>query len=338
MRLLHSIKNVPVNNGLCALSLSSHMAYPASADSGLVQIFDAGNLQTRLKIAAHDSMLSAINFSSNGLLLATASTKGTVIRVFCVKNGQRCHEFRRGVKRYVQIASLNFSICANYVTASSNTETVHIFKIDPKSIESAERRSEERKMNSDVESDDENQNRAQEPSKWSMNFLSKAVQSYFPVGDVLYQDRAFAHVQLPEPGLKYECCITKVEKETRLLVACEDGFLYIYNLDDGKGGECKLIRAHDLRNPLFDITELGGFDSETSQHSVKSLVKSQRVVPEMTVSMAAGSYAGVLKGRAKDEMSGMFFLRFSRHFPCHFLLILQSNILKLTFKISHLIF
>jgi hypothetical protein len=66
---------------------------------------------------------------------------------------------------------------------------------------------------------------------------------------------------------------------------------------------------------LFDITELGGFDSETSQHSVKSLVKSQRVVPEMTVSMAAGSYAGVLKGRAKDEMSGMFFLRFSRHFP-----------------------
>lgn len=33
-----------------------------------------------------------------------------------------------------------------------------------------------------------------------------------------------------------------------------DGFLYIYNFDDVKGGECKLIRAHDLRNPLFGIT------------------------------------------------------------------------------------
>lgn len=156
MRLLHSIKNLPANrNGLCALSLNSHLAYPTSLENGDIQIFDAGNLQTRLKIKAHDSVLSAVNFSSNGLLLATASVKGTVIRIFCVKNGQRVCEFRRGVKRYVQIVSLNFSICANYVCVSSNTETVHIFKIDQKAIESAERNDE--KKEEEVEQDDDDE-------------------------------------------------------------------------------------------------------------------------------------------------------------------------------------
>lgn len=306
MRLLHSIKNIPVHNGLCALSLNSHLAYPTSIEHGTVQIFDAGNMQSRLKVNAHDSLLSALNFSSNGLLMATASLKGTVIRVFCVKNGQRVHEFRRGVKRYVQIESLNFSICANYVTVSSNTETVHIFKIDQKSIENAERRNEDKRISSSEGDSEEDETKAKVPesSRWSINFLSNAMQSIFPsnVSDVLNQDRAFAYVQLTEPGLKYQCCITKIEKETRLLVACEDGFLYIYELDEHKGGECKLITAHDLRGPLYDITELDSSENERSSHSIKSTTKSQ--VPSISTSLAAGSYAGVLRGRAKDEMTG----------------------------------
>lgn len=252
MRLLHSIKDLPENeHGLVALSLNSIVAYPISKDNGNVQIFDAGNLQKKLIVEAHDSVLSALSFSSNGLLLATASTKGTVIRVFCVKNGQRVVEFRRGVKRYAQIVSLNFSICSNYVSVSSNTETIHIFKIDPKAKESAERRQE--KIVS--ENGDETSSPPSDRSGF-MKAVSKAVNSIIPVSNVLSQDRAFAHVQLSEPGLKYQCVVTKLEKETRLLVACEDGFLYIYNLDDSNGGDCKLIRAHDLRSALYDITEL----------------------------------------------------------------------------------
>lgn len=132
------------------------------------------------------------------------------------------------------------------------------------------------------------------------------MQSYFPshVSDVLNQDRAFAFVQLSEPGLRYQCTVAKLEKETRLLVACEDGFLYIYNMDDSKGGECKLIRAHDLRNPLFDITELSGTDNESSVHSQPKSCKQQVMNANLTKSTAVGSYAGVLKGRAKDEMLG----------------------------------
>lgn len=104
-------------------------------------IFNANKLKTGLTIKAHDTALSALNFSPNGTMLATASERGTVIRVFCVKNGQRVQEFRRGVKRCVRIASLVFSTTGDFLCASSNTETVHIFKIDVKAVEAAERKS-----------------------------------------------------------------------------------------------------------------------------------------------------------------------------------------------------
>lgn len=318
MKQLHSIKNMANNPvGLCTLSLSSHLAYPISSTTGELQIFDAGNLTSRLKIKAHDSQLSAMNFSFNGMLLATASEKGTVIRVFCVKNGQKVHEFRRGLKRHVSIGSLNFSICASYVVASSNTETVHIFRIDPKSIEQAERRncidngsattpSANNNTGSSNNNDGDSENgsdseKAEDTSNggWGMSFITKAVTAYFPtnvVADVFSQDRAYATVQLAEAGLRYECVIAKVEKETRLLLASEDGFLYMYDFDDSKGGECKLIRAHDLRMPLHGITEvdIGGNENDTSILNVS-----------MTNSMmpAPGTYAGVLKGRPGDRMS-----------------------------------
>lgn len=62
--------------------------------------------------------------------VATASEKGTVIRVFNVSDGARLHELRRGMKRCATIFSLAFSPDALFLIASSNTETVHVFKLE----------------------------------------------------------------------------------------------------------------------------------------------------------------------------------------------------------------
>ena len=43
--------------------------------------------------------LAAVAFNPSGSKLATASERGTVIRVFNVTDGTRLLEFRRGVKR-----------------------------------------------------------------------------------------------------------------------------------------------------------------------------------------------------------------------------------------------
>lgn len=81
-------------------------------------------------IHAHDSPLAALAFSPNGLRIATASEKGTVIRIFSVTDGAKLFEFRRGVKRCVSISCLSFSMCGQFLSCSSNTETVHIFKLE----------------------------------------------------------------------------------------------------------------------------------------------------------------------------------------------------------------
>ena len=81
-------------------------------------------------IPAHDSPLAAMAFSYSGQQLATASERGTVIRVFNVADGSRLWEFRRGVKRCVAISSLAFSPDATFLCCSSNTETVHVFRLD----------------------------------------------------------------------------------------------------------------------------------------------------------------------------------------------------------------
>lgn len=81
-------------------------------------------------ISAHDSPLAAMKFNADGSKLATASEKGTVIRVFGCPSGDRLFEFRRGMKRCVTIYSLAFSLDSMYLAAASNTETVHVFKLD----------------------------------------------------------------------------------------------------------------------------------------------------------------------------------------------------------------
>lgn len=141
MQVVHTIRDTPPNSsGLCALAADSdhcYLAYPGSARTGEVQIFDAVNLHAKTMIPAHESPLAAIAFNPTGTEIATASEKGTVIRVFNVHDGAKLFEFRRGMKRCVSIASLSFSTCSKYLCCSSNTETVHIFKLENSAAEAA---------------------------------------------------------------------------------------------------------------------------------------------------------------------------------------------------------
>lgn len=237
MKVVHTIRDTPPNpTGLCELASDSdhcYLAYPGNSTVGEVQIFDAVNLNAKIMIPAHDSPLSAIAFSPGGTEVATASEKGTVIRVFSVNDGTKLFEFRRGLKRCVLIASLAFSTCAQYLCCSSNTETVHVFKlerIDPK---------------------DPREVREAEKDNW-MGYLSKTVSSYLPlpsqVTDVFSQGRAFAAAMLPTPGIKHSVAITTIQKSQRLLVASQDGFLYVYSIPID-GGECHMIKRHDLSEP-----------------------------------------------------------------------------------------
>ncbi|CAH8574452.1 unnamed protein product [Heterobilharzia americana] len=139
MQLLHKVEETPPNrNGVIALSANEtncYLAYPGSHRVGTVFIFDALSFQNVTSIAAHDGLLACLTFNARANLLATASEKGTVIRVFSVPQGEKVIEFRRGLTRCVSICCLSFSMNSQYLVAASHTETVHIFKLENRSSE-----------------------------------------------------------------------------------------------------------------------------------------------------------------------------------------------------------
>ncbi|XP_063512585.1 WD repeat domain phosphoinositide-interacting protein 1 isoform X2 [Pongo pygmaeus] len=230
MKLLKTLLDIPANpTGLCALSINhsnSYLAYPGSLTSGEIVLYDGNSLKIVCTIAAHEGTLAAITFNASGSKLASASEKGTVIRVFSVPDGQKLYEFRRGMKRYVTISSLVFSMDSQFLCASSNTETVHIFKLEQVT------------------------NRPEEPSTWSgyMGKMFMAATNYLPtqVSDMMHQDRAFATARLNFSGQRNICTLSTIQKLPRLLVASSNGHLYMYNLDPQDGGECVLIKTHSL--------------------------------------------------------------------------------------------
>ncbi|XP_075558198.1 autophagy-related 18a isoform X1 [Dermacentor variabilis] len=282
-QVLHTIRETPPNTkGLCALSPSSdncYLAYPGSDNFGEVQIFDALNLQAKVMIPAHNSALAALAFNSTGTLIATASTKGTVIRVFCVADGQKLYEFRRGMKRCADIYSLAFSADSLFLCASSNFETVHIFKLeDPKEANKV----------------------AEEPGTW-MGYLGKALMqsaSYLPtqVTDVFNQGRSFATVHLPFSGVRTVCCLSTIQKIPRVLVATKDGYLYVYNLDPVEGGDCTLYKQHRL-DGREATTATPSQSGDAASDQVTAHGTSQPApAPRKPDSQGLSSYAAVVRG------------------------------------------
>ncbi|CAH1991020.1 unnamed protein product [Acanthoscelides obtectus] len=246
MKVLHTIRDTPPNpQGLCALTVNSgdcYLAYPGSSTIGEVQIFDAINLHAKTMIHAHDSPLAALAFSPNGQRIATASEKGTVIRVFSTTDASKLYEFRRGMKRCVAISCLAFAPCGQFLGCSSNTETVHVFKLEePK----------------------DSPRRSMDEASW-MGYLTNYLPSQ--VTDVFNQGRAFAIAHLHFSGVRSVISIAVIQQQLRLLVATEDGFLYVYNIDPNEGGDLMLAHTHKLDGMPTDV-RVKGTDKPDGAHS-----------------------------------------------------------------------
>lgn len=153
MSLLTNIATSPNPNKIVALSPSSencYLAYPlpkpredgpdkrpshapptslyAPVTSGDVLIYDTLTLKAVNVIEAHRSPLSFIQLNSEGNILATASETGTIIRVFSVPKGHKLFQFRRGTYPST-IYSMSFNMASSLLCVSSNTDTVHIFRL-----------------------------------------------------------------------------------------------------------------------------------------------------------------------------------------------------------------
>lgn len=127
LKLLNQIETVANPKGLCCLSHQSNTSVLAcpGLQWGQVRVEHFGLKVTKF-ISAHESRIACLTLTTDGLLLATASVKGTLIRIFNTMDGTRLQEVRRGVDK-AEIYSISLSPTVQWLAASSDKGTVHLF-------------------------------------------------------------------------------------------------------------------------------------------------------------------------------------------------------------------
>jgi len=132
LKLVDHIETTSNVKGLCALcpySSNTVLVCPG-LQRGHVRVELYDSKKTTL-IPAHETSLSCFALNFDGTLLATASEKGTLIRIFDTSTGRNLQEVRRGADR-AEIYSLAFNYNSLWLACSSDKGTVHIFSISPK--------------------------------------------------------------------------------------------------------------------------------------------------------------------------------------------------------------
>ncbi|CAL5219293.1 g1099 [Coccomyxa viridis] len=123
--------------GVCALTNCPEpnlVALPASATAGTICIYNllATGVNVLCEVEAHRTPVSVMAWNHDGSLLASASQKGTVIRVFRLPEVSKAYTFRRGTTTST-IHSLAFSppsVKPSLLCAASAHGTVHLFLLE----------------------------------------------------------------------------------------------------------------------------------------------------------------------------------------------------------------
>jgi len=129
LKLIDAIDTCFNPKGICALSSEPSRTVLACPhkQKGHVQliIFEKNHNMT---IEAHQNNVSCISLNQQGTLVATASDKGTLIRIFSTENASVLQEVRRGADK-AEIYSISFNKASTWIASSSDKGTIHIFAI-----------------------------------------------------------------------------------------------------------------------------------------------------------------------------------------------------------------
>jgi len=132
LQLIHSIDTTSNPNGLLALSPKENcvLVCPGSEPGHVhVELYESDGKRTPHNFEAHENNLACLALNLEGSLVATASEKGTLIRVFSTANGQKLREVRRGSSS-AEIYSIKFRSDSKLLVVTSHTGTVHWYSLE----------------------------------------------------------------------------------------------------------------------------------------------------------------------------------------------------------------
>lgn len=128
LKLVDYVETSANQKGLCALTPDQQtvLVCPGLQKGHLrVELYDS---KKTTMIMAHETRLACFALNSDGTRLATASEKGTLIRVFDTYSGACLQELRRGADK-AEIYSIAFNPTSEWLACSSDKGTVHVFSL-----------------------------------------------------------------------------------------------------------------------------------------------------------------------------------------------------------------
>lgn len=135
MKLQHNTESN--SNGAADLIISpedgeTQIVAVCSNEVGKIDVYQlvSGENPSRFSIYAAKHPVTLIKFSPDSTLIATASEKGTLIRVFDSTTGSALSTFRRGALMPASILDVCFSPSNTELIAISSSGTVHLFQSD----------------------------------------------------------------------------------------------------------------------------------------------------------------------------------------------------------------
>ncbi|CAL8461731.1 g1262 [Coccomyxa elongata] len=223
LRLEHSTETLSNPNGLVALSPCPE--HNVLACPGLhcgqvrVELYDVRRTKF---IQAHTSALACIALSQDGKMLATASERGTLVRIHSTTEGTKLQELRRGADPAC-IYSIAFSKGdrPHWLALSSDKGTVHVFSLD------------QRQPSPEAGAAAINDAGSLRNPVSPFSFVS----AIFPVS-YFASERSFAQYRLPED---VRSTVGFGPQPNTLVIVSASGSFYTAAFDEHKGGACQQL-------------------------------------------------------------------------------------------------
>ncbi|KAG0669621.1 Autophagy protein 21 [Maudiozyma exigua] len=238
---------------LCYTAFSMSNSNPGSYLIRDNVVYDALNVKPINYINnVHNGNIACLAINQDGKMIATASEKGTIVRIFSTgidmefnSSKQLQHEFRRGT-RPANIYQLVFSKDSNLVGCVADTDTIHIFSLVQNNTETEQILT--KNHTNAITPDQENtevstsslqsglKNSTERPKQFA-NFLSKKIRASISSQGI---SRDFAHIKMNEKT-KYRMGFPD-EYPNEVYIVGNDGMFSIYSIPTTTG-ECILSKS-----------------------------------------------------------------------------------------------
>jgi len=214
------------------------IAYP-DVNLGNVTIKNYDTNETRT-INAHKGVINALSMNNDGTLLATASEKGTLIRIYRTKDGIQIQELRRGSQQS-EIFCICFDSTSSFLACTSDHGTAHIFHVN--------------NNDNNNNNNGNNNNGSNNKGENQKSFFGKITSFLNVQNDYLNSEWSFAQFKIPKsenPNYSNNEAIVAFGPTNTIIVVTKEGKYYQANFDPKNGGPCDLIQSNDVMNPVIE--------------------------------------------------------------------------------------